>query len=350
MGFKSLGYDVVWLDVVSPDNSPETIAELLRTLRSRLAPFGLDQMISLATSEGKTLPHETALELYPLDDALKSNILCNHRYNAPERIVRAFKRSMLIDIDPGQLQIAIDLGTYKPGEHSAYFTVGEWVKFSKEHPPIFPMLGHDWQYIPPPVAMSEWPVTAPGENASMTTVSNWYMDNEWMPDEEGQYYDNSKRAAFLPYLDIPQRSPLPLELCLNMGAYQPEIDKLSDKGWRFRESDTVSDPQDYRQYIQQSMGEFSCAKPSYVRMKTGWLSDRTACYLASGKPVVIQKTGPSDIFPDAEGTFRFQTPDGAIKALETLASDYQHHARSARKLAEEYLDARKVLTQVLSRM
>ena len=108
-------------------------------------------------------------------------------------------------------------------------------------------------------------------------------------------------------------------------------------------------PEQYRAYIQRSRGEFSYAKPVYVELVTGWISDRTACYLASGKPAVVQDTGPSRYLLDGEGVFRFRTVDEAARALARVESDYERQCRSARALAEEHFDARRVAGRVLER-
>ena len=108
-------------------------------------------------------------------------------------------------------------------------------------------------------------------------------------------------------------------------------------------------PDDYRTYVQRSRGEFSCAKPFYIRLETAIMHDRTLHYLASGKPAVVQYTGPSKFLPDAEGLFRFRNLDEAAGALAALESDYDRHCRLARALAEEYFDAAKVLQRVLER-
>ena len=108
-------------------------------------------------------------------------------------------------------------------------------------------------------------------------------------------------------------------------------------------------PERYRAYIQRSRGEFSYAKPVYVELVTGWISDRTACYLASGKPAVVQDTGPSRFLLDAEGVFRFRTVDEAARALARVESDYDRQCRLARALAEEHFDARRVVGRVLER-
>src|SRR5881398_961880 len=120
------------------------------------------------------------------------------------------------------------------------------------------------------------------------------------------------------------------------------------RGWSLRDAwDVSATPEQYRAYIQRSRGEFSCAKPTYVKLATGWVSDRTACYLASGKPAVVQHTGPSRFLPDADGLFRFRNMDEAARALAQVESDYERHCRLARALAEEYFDARRVVGRML---
>jgi len=125
---------------------------------------------------------------------------------------------------------------------------------------------------------------------------------------------------------------------------------MEPRGWRLREAwDVSSTPGQYRAYVQRSRGEFSCAKPAYVSLDTAWVSDRTLCYLASGKPAVVQHTGPSRILPDAEGLVRFRSIEEAARALAAVEADYERHCRQARALAEEQFDARRVVARVLER-
>src|SRR6185503_9310793 len=125
--------------------------------------------------------------------------------------------------------------------------------------------------------------------------------------------------------------------------------ELQKRGWRVRPSREVAGtPEAYQAYLQQSRGEFSCAKPSYIKMQTAWVSDRTICYLASGKPAVVQHTGPSSFLPDGEGLFRFSTVEEAALALEAINNDYAAHSRAARDIAETYFDAEEVVTEILS--
>src|SRR5207302_51438 len=125
--------------------------------------------------------------------------------------------------------------------------------------------------------------------------------------------------------------------------------RMEPLGWRIREAwDVSATPEQYRAYVQQSRGEFSCVKPSCVTLANAWISDRTLCYLASGKPAVVQHTGKSRVLPDAEGLFRFRNMDEAVRALSTVESDYGRHARLARELAAQF-DARDVVARVLER-
>jgi glycosyltransferase involved in cell wall biosynthesis len=119
-------------------------------------------------------------------------------------------------------------------------------------------------------------------------------------------------------------------------------------GWRMRHSLEVSaTPELYRSYIQRSRGEISCVKPSCVRLQNGWVSDRSLCYLASGKPVVVQRTGLSSYLPTGEGILQFSSPTEAAEALAAVNAGYERHCRSAREIAETYFDARQTTAKIL---
>jgi glycosyltransferase involved in cell wall biosynthesis len=188
--------------------------------------------------------------------------------------------------------------------------------------------------------------------AAYTTVSNW-----WAPESAGKWvsfqgeaYHNEKRTSFLEYIDLPLQVPARLELMLGVGKSDPDGPFLAERNWSVRRSaDVCATPEAYRRYIQGSRGEFSCVKPSCLRFQNAWISDRTLCYLASGKPAIVQHTGPSRFLPDAEGLFRFRTPDEAAGAIRSVEAGYERQSRLARALAEEYFDARKVTAAVLEK-
>jgi len=171
-----------------------------------------------------------------------------------------------------------------------------------------------------------------------------------MKDRDG-VYKNDKRSGFLPFMDLPRHTSQALELAVYLH-HEDEKDRLAlqEHGWRIRHSHEVSGtPSDYQTYIQTSRGEFSAVKPSCIRMQNAWISDRTLCYLASGKPAVVQHTGQSRFLPDAEGLLRFHNLEDAARCLDVVATDYERHSQLARSLAEEYFDARKVVRSILER-
>jgi hypothetical protein len=318
----------------------------IAALRRRLKRFGLAGRLALHSSEGETLPEELTDGCLDLEAAAEADLLLNLRYDLPGEVVERFRRSALVDIDPGLLQIWMSQQLVSVAHHDVYFTIGETVGQPGAR---FPDIGLRWQYTPPPVYLAEWPPVQADALAPYTTVSHWWGE-EWVK-IQGEYRDNNKRAAFLDYVDLPSRVSRPLELALCLAPEDEEEGRLLEqRGWKVQDAWTVSsEPEQYRAYIQRSRGEFSAVKPSCVWLSNAWISDRTLCYLASAKPAVIQYTGPSRFLPDSEGLFRFRSLEEAGRALSAVESDYERHCRLARELAEEHFDARRVVGGVLER-
>jgi hypothetical protein len=172
----------------------------------------------------------------------------------------------------------------------------------------------------------------------------------WQPQEgsatvNGVVY-GGKHAEFGKVINLPRRTSQVLELAIGGGS--PPRDLLRQHGWQIIEGYAVSsNPWQYREYIRTSKAEFSVAKHAYVATRSGWFSCRSACYLAAGKPVVVQDTGFSEVFPTAEGIVAFSTEDEALAAIERVNRDYRHHAAAATRLAQEFFDANRVLGTLL---
>jgi hypothetical protein len=321
LGLQKAGCTVVWLDVGNPDQ--------LRTLGRRLSAHG----VVLAAGDGDAL-----------EAAADADLLLNLRYRLAAEVVSRFRRSALVDIDPGLTQVWLNSGQMTIADHDLYFSTGERV--GRLDP------DRTWLQTTPCVSLEQWPLQPPPNPvARFTTVSHWWAD-EWVT-HEGELFRNDKRAGFLPFLDLPQRTGQSLELALTIGNHEAEMPDrqiLAERGWSVRDAWTiVRTPDDYRKYVQRSAGEFSAAKPSAVKLGNGWISDRTVCYLASGRPAVVQYTGPSSTFPHGEGVFRVSTVEEAALALDVIASDYERHSAAARSVAEEHFDATKVVRRVLER-
>ncbi len=330
LGLRAAGCEVIWLEAPGDEMSDEETRARARSLNKRLKHYGLGGRLALPSGTDGFLS---------LDDAAEADLLLNFRYVTPSEVVARFPRSAVVDIDPGLLQFWLDIGEVELARHDIYFTIGETVASED---------GREWQYTPPCVALDWWPQQPEANGtAAFTTVTHWHGP-QWVGDVETGYC-NEKRLGFLPFLRLPQRVSQPLELALPREEEEAHAE-LRAAGWRVRHSqDVASTPWDYQRYIQSSLGEFAGAKPCYVRMQNAWVSDRTLCYLASGKPAVVQHTGQSAFLPDAEGLFRFRTMDEATAAFDELAADYDRHCKSARDLAEEHFDARKVVSSVLER-
>jgi hypothetical protein len=207
-----------------------------------------------------------------------------------------------------------------------------------------PTLGLPWRPIRPPVVLGEWrPLAAAGE--SYTTVADWrgYAPVEWQGVWYGQKADQLRRL-----IALPQRASCRLEICLAIHPDEPDLAQLRAHGWHLSEPRVhAADSETYRDYVRRSRGEFSVAKHGYVVGRTGWVSDRTACYLAAGRPAVVQDSGLGRHLPLGEGLVVFSTLDDAVAALAAVERDYARHARAAHALAARCFASDRVLTELL---
>jgi hypothetical protein len=350
LGLRALGCKVIWLEGIDPHSSIETTRTHVAALRERLTRFGLGDDLALYSRADDSTPRFLTHHAVDLDAVRQADLLLNMAYHfVPPDIVGCVRRTALLDIDPGLTQVWLSEGQLPIAPHDTYFTIGETV--GQPGAP-FPDCGLPWNHTPPPVYLGEWPTVASPPEAPFTTLTHWSAE---MVLFRGECFYNGKREGFWPFLDLPRRTPQRLELAINLdGHYAEQIDTdcaaLLQHGWGIRQAQEVAaTPWDYQGYIHASRGEFSCAKPSYIRLQTAWISDRTICYLASGKPAVVQHTGPSRFLPDRDGLLRFRTMDEAVACLDGATADYEHHSRRARALAEEYFDAEKVVRRVLER-
>ena len=344
LGFRSLGCRVIWLERLGSCTPAAKAEKNVIILKERLKRYGLDEGLAIACAPD-TAYAPAVSSCLDLPAAAEADLLLNLQYDLPEGVVGQFRRSALLDIDPGLLQIWMSNRQIRVAPHDMYWTIGENVGSPDAR---IPSCGIDWEYVPPCIALEHWPVvTAPGD-APFTTISHWFAD-EWVEYGDAAYA-NDKRSGFLPFLDLPGLTNQPLELALCLGDDNEERNSLQQRGWRVQESAALCcTPWDYQHYVQGSKGEFSCAKPSYVRLLNACISDRTLCYLASGKPAVVQNTGPSRFLPDNEGLLRFSDLNEAASRLRSAVEDYPRQCRLARELAAKCFDARITAGRVLEK-
>jgi hypothetical protein len=228
-------------------------------------------------------------------------------------------------------------------EHNMFATFGE--NIGTEHSPIPPLPGLRAR-TRQPILVDLWEA-GPPQKGEFTTVCNWKSRGE--VEFQGERYYWSKDREFLKFIDLPEHIDQPIELAMGLRNLPADTkDMLKLQGWRLTDAHAMTlDPWPYRDYIRASRGEFSVAKDQNVRLRSGWFSERSACYLAAGRPVITQNTGFGTVLPTGEGLFAFDTMDEILTAFEAIRSDYARHSRTARGIAEEHFRAETVLSKML---
>jgi hypothetical protein len=263
----------------------------------------------------------------------------------------ASDRILYIESDPGVEQIKIDKRVRSTVDylrrHHALFTFGENIGTKS-----FPVPTHGFKWLPTrqPVVTDLWKTdrSLPGA-AAFTSVANWstsgLKDITW----RGKKYLWSKSREFLRFVSAPKKSGESFELATNIEDVKTQK-RLLRNGWRLQCPLQMSvDYWRYRDYIRRSKGEFTVAKDQYVRLNTGWFSDRSACYLAAGRPVITQETGFTKIYGGKLGLLSFRSLDEIVDGVKIINANYAKHSRAARALACEFFEAEKVLESVLDR-
>ena len=265
---------------------------------------------------------------------------------ADEDILAAAGMRVFLDLDPAFTQLWFESEGIDPGfeRHDRFVTVGRAVGTPGCD---VPTCGVRWLTTPQPVVLEHWPVGNGVVHAAATSVGHWRAYGSIVHD--GTHY--GQRAHSLRQLiELPGRASVSVLLAL--GIHPDERDDLSlldEHAWTLCDPGRVAGtPADYADFVRGSWAELGVAKSGYVASRCGWFSDRSVCYLASGRPVVAQETGFSDWLPVGEGLFAYGTVDEAVTALEEIQADYDRHRRAARSLAEEVFDSDRVLTELLA--
>jgi hypothetical protein len=365
-GLRRLGYEPYYVEDTGDwpfDPEQNTVTEDCRYAVSFIARLmewlGLDDRWTYrAASQGGRsfgLGESDVKRLVREADALinvtGATVLRDEHLQVPVRI--------FLESDPVLPQIEIARGEEFTlqllGAHTHHFTFGENVGSAECPVPVGP-----FAYRPTrqPVVVDWWNTPGAGGAAesnrgAFTTISTWLQsgkDVEW----RGETYLWSKHVEFLKFADLPHRTTQPLELALAGGSATAEsflqtVRFLSSHGWHVADGLKLSkDIFVYRKYIQGSRGEFTVAKDQYVRMRTGWFSDRSACYLAAGRPVVTQDTAFDRTLPTGHGLFSFTSLNDVLQAIDAINSDYDAHCTAAREIAREFFAAERVVAQLMA--
>ena len=356
VGLRRLGHDVYYIEATSawPYNpisqarvcdSDYALAYLARVAAS----FGLGDRWAYRRSyldgEWFGLSPRRAESLLAHADAVLN--VAGATYLAKEEL--KIGRAIYFGTDPVRHELAFAKGDDTDmcafiEEHTDFVTYGENIGIPDCPIPPLPRL-RSWTRQP--VLLDIWQSSRPPRQ-EFTTVCNWRQTGHDI-EYQGEVYYWSKHHEFLKFIDLPQRLPRPVELAMPLNTL-PAADRclLESHSWRLTNAHAfTTDPWHYREYVRASRGEFTVAKDQNVRLRSGWFSERSACYLAAGRPVITQDTGFGTILPTGEGLFAFRSLEDILTAFEAVETDYARHSRAARAIAEEYFRAETVLAKVL---
>jgi hypothetical protein len=354
IALRRLGYDVHYvedsgrwiydpqLNDLSPDAAPN-----VKAIAPILEQHGFaDRWAFRGAYEGGSCygMSETALhELYKTADAFL-NVTGAQELRAEHLRI---PRRIYVESDPFASQIKVAKGDEKMiqtlAQHDTLFTFGESVGSVDCD---IPVERFKWLPTRQPVVPELW-AGPPIGGDTYTTITTWHNKGKDL-EYRGETWYWTKDREFERFLSLPTKRPVRIELAATVPS---DVATMLDRhGWAVRGSiDLSRSPKQYREYIQNSRGEFTVARDQYVRPRTGWFSDRTACYLAAGRPVITQETGFSRHLSSGRGLFGFTTMEDIVQAIDAIESDYAGHCRAARDVAEEFFAAEKVVGGLMER-
>jgi hypothetical protein len=350
-GFLRLGHDLTFVEEVDSSwcvdraGRPASYGSSLnrRLFLSMIERFGLQgRACQLLRGSDAT----SGLDIEALKAAVAdADVLINMSgHIQSESLLERAARRVYFDQDPVYTQLwaaeyGKDLGF---AAHDVFCTVGLNIGTSRS--PI-PDCGIAWNHALPALVLDEWPFVPGPSGGCFTTIASWsgYGDLFY----QGNWY-RSKYEEFRRFAELPRHVAQPLEVLLKSFSTEDEgVGRLVEGGWRVDESARAGDLDGYRAYIRGSRAEIGVAKNAYVRGRSGWFSDRSAHYLASGRPVLAESTGFERCLPTGEGLLTFGDLEEAAAGIQAINSGYERHCRAARGIAEEFLDYRKVLPAFL---
>jgi hypothetical protein len=349
-GLRRLGFDVLFVEQLGPEAAVDAAGRPTEPVRSANADafaaameaFGFTDHAALLDPDGSTVRGLSHEELR--DRAAGAELLVNISGHLRDPLLRGLARHRaFVDLDPGYTQVwhaqGHDVGV---DGHELHFTVGANV--GTPRCPL-PTGGLTWRPIRQPVVLDRWPVIdAPFSR--FTTVGSWrgaFGPLTW----EGRSY-GVKAHEFRRLADLPRRTGLPCEIVLDLHAADAaDAERLRAGGWVLRGPEATGDATSFAGYVRGSGAELSAAQGIYVHAGTGWCSDRTVRYLASGRPALVQDTGQGDSLPVGEGLVTFSTPAEAAERAQELVADHTRHAAAARRIAERCFAPEPALAPLL---
>ncbi len=362
LGFKRLGWEVLFLDELKPEMCIDGLGSVRPLLESVnlgyflkvMEQFRLMGEFSLNYNHGEAVVGLSRKEV--LERVGRSAFLINVMgyLSDPEILARAPRR-VFLDIDPGfgQMWRELELCDLFRG-HDAFVSIGENIGHADCE---IPTCGLEWITTPQPVVLEHWLASTspaagsksgPGAEGAFTSIGAWR--GPYGPIAYRGHTYGLRVHEFRKFVSIPRLTGQRFEVALDIHPTETrDLELLGTNNWSLVDPRLIAaDPWQYQDYLRRSKAEFMVAKNMYVDTRSGWLSDRSICYLASGKPVLAQDTGLKDLYPTGQGLLTFSNLEEAAAGVDEICSNYPRHARAAREIAVEYFDSDKVLTKLLA--
>lgn len=356
LGLRRLGVDVFLIDQLDRARCVFREVDLERTYATCLNvpyfervmdAFGLRDYAAVIGDDGQAVAGPGLVDVR--DVAAEATLLLNIAGNLRVDTLKSLPRiRVFLDIDPAftQLWLASGATSDRIEGHDLYYTIGENVGTTRAG---LPTGGVDWRHTRPPVVLDEWPVPDNGARGAFTTVARWSGTGPYgLLTTIGADYP-TKGDQLVRFAAMPELVTQTFEIALDHAGSPPgEHHLLEAHGWRIVDGrESCATPHRFREYVQRSGAEFSPAKGAYVETRSGWFSDRTTRYLASGRPALVQDTGIGDTLPVGEGLLTFRSLEDAVSGAERIAADYERHSEAARNLAEEVFASDVVVARFL---
>lgn len=351
LGLRRLKHDAIWLEILPPSDDPDDDRAKITNFQRQLREHGLAGRYCLL--------HQTrAQDAHDLDDVecigiskrevmarlSGPNALLNLSYSIHPPLLLQFERRVLCDLDPSEIFYWMTKLEMGQSTHHEFWTVGLNV-YGRDC--RLPRSKIKWRTFYPLVDTKLMREVSRPRVAKFTTIGQWYWSGA--VEVDGDFPDLSKKFAFEKYLRLPKLVPAAkFELAMNIGSDDPERMRLKGRGWKIVDPHRVArTPKRYRQYITTALAEFTAIKGVDVAWRTGWLSDRAAAFLASGRPVVTEDTGAIKYLPSQSGFHFVRDAEDAAAAVREVLADWRQQSKRARQCAVECFDSAKNLREIV---
>jgi hypothetical protein len=352
LGLRRLRQDAIWLELLPATNDPAADAACIANFQRQLRAHGLAGRYCLLYQTPPNQEHDLnslhciGLSRRTLRERLAGpNLLLNLAYSLHPPFLLEFERRIFCDLDPSEIfywMTKLELGQ---SHHHEFWTIGLNLRGADCR---LPESSLPWRTFYPLADTQLLQPRARPCRPKFTTIGQWYWGGS--VEVNGEFPDLSKKHAFAPYLELPSAVPEACwELAMNIQAGDPERTRLTNMGWRLAAPHQVArTPAKYRRYLATALGEFTAIKGVDVRWRTGWVSDRAAAFLATGRPVITEDTGAAKYLPAASGFCFVRDPQEAAEAARSVLRDWPRLSQEARQCAVEVFDSAKNLRKILA--